>query len=108
MITTAKDKEQSYRTVPDGAYYYGLTIITGDIYRLMMWNDLLGVEGNDREVKITFRLWDVAIKGSGLLQLIRDAKRHKIDILTVAPRSQSMLGGEGLVVTEIQVKAAEP
>ncbi len=106
-MITAKDKEQSYRTVPDGAYYYGLTIITGDVYRLMMWNDLLGVEGNDREVKITFRLWDVAIKGSGLLQLIRDAKRHKIDILTVAPRNQAMMGGEGLIVKEIDVKEAE-
>jgi hypothetical protein len=106
-MITAKDKEQSYRTVPDGAYYYGLTIITGDVYRLMMWNDLLGVEGNDREVKITFRLWDVAIKGSGLLQLIRDAKRHKIDILTVAPRNQTMMGGEGLIVKEIEVKEAE-
>ena len=106
-MITAKDKEQSYRTVPDGAYYHGMTIVTGDVYHLMMWNDLLGVKGNDREVKITFRLWDVAIKGSGLLQLIRDAKRHKIDILTVAPRSQVMLGGEGLIVTEIVVTEAE-
>jgi hypothetical protein len=35
-----------------------------------MRNDLLGVEGTDREVKMTFRLWDVTISGSGLLQLI--------------------------------------
>lgn len=107
MILT-KDKEQSYRTVPDGAYYYGLTIITGDVYRLLMWSDLLGVEGNDREVKMTFRLFDVTIKGSGLTQLFRDAKRHKIDILTVAPRSQSMMGGEGMIVTHISVQAVEP
>jgi hypothetical protein len=30
--------------------------------------------------------------------VIRDAKRHKIDILTVSPRNQMMLGGEGLIV----------
>lgn len=107
-MITAKDKEQIYRTVPDGAYFYGVTIITGDVYRLLMWNDLLGIEGNDREIKITFRLYDVTIKGSGLLQLIRDAKRHKIDILTVSPRSQTINGGEGLIVTRIDVEEAEP
>jgi hypothetical protein len=52
------------------------------------------------------RLWDVTIKGAGLLQLIRDAKRHRIDILTVSPRHQIVLGGEGLVVKEIVVKEA--
>jgi hypothetical protein len=103
----AKDKDLNYRTVPEGAYYHGLTFITGDIHRLMMWNDLLLVEGTDREVKMTFRLFDVTIKGSGLLQLIRDAKRHRIDVLTVAPRSQAMMGGEGLVVTHIDVREAQ-
>jgi hypothetical protein len=103
----AKDKEQGYRTVPDGAYYHGMTIIDGDRYLVLMWNDLLAVEGTDREVKMMFRLYDVTIKGSGLVQLMRDAKRHKIDILTVAPRSQSMAGGEGLIVKEIEVKEAE-
>ena len=72
-----------------------------------MWNDLLGVEGTDREVRMTFRLGDVTIKGSGLIQLIRDAKRHRIDILTVTLRHQIILGGEGLVVKEIVVKAVE-
>jgi hypothetical protein len=48
----------------------------------------------------------VTIKGAGLLQLIRDAKRHRIDILTVSPRHQIVLGGEGLVVKEIVVKEA--
>jgi hypothetical protein len=106
-MITANDKEQNYRTVPDGAYFYGVTIITGDVYRLLMWNDLLGIEGNDREIKVTFRLFDVTIKGSGLLQLIRDAKRHRIDILTVSSRSQTMNGGEGLIVTRIDVEEAE-
>ncbi len=106
-MIAAKDKEQSYKAVPDGAYYYGVTFIIGEVYRLMMWNDLLGIEGNDREVKMTFRLHDVTIKGSGLIQLFRDAKRHKIDILTVAPRNQSMMGGEGLIVTGIDVKDAK-
>ena len=104
----AKDKEQPYRTVPDGAYYHGVTLITGEVHRLLMWNDLLIVEGTDREVKMMFRLFDVSIKGSGLLQLFRDAKGHKIDVLTVAPRSQSMMGGEGLIVTSIDIKAAQP
>jgi len=103
----AKDKEQSYRTVPDGAYYYGPTFITGETHRVLMWNDLFVVEGNDREVHMTFRLFDVTVKGSGLLQLIRDAKRHRIDILTVAPRSQAMLAGEGVIVTHIDVRKAE-
>lgn len=105
-MINAKDKEQSYRTVPDGVYYYGITIVTGDNYRVFMWNDLLGIEGNDREVKLTFRLFDVTIKGSGLVQLIRDAKRHKIDILTVAPRHQVAMGGEGLIVTSIDIVEA--
>ena len=74
----AKDKEQAYRTVPEGTYYYGLTLIDGDIYRVLMWNDLLSIEGTDTIVKMTFRLFDVTIKGSGLIQLIRDAKRHRI------------------------------
>jgi hypothetical protein len=39
---------------------------------------------------------------------VRDAKRHKIDILTIAPRHQSMQGGEGLIVTEIAVREAKP
>jgi hypothetical protein len=103
----ANGKEVAYRTVPDGAYYYGMTLVDGGTYRLMMWNDLLGVEGTDREVKMTFRLHDVIVRGSGLLQLIRDAKRHKIDVLTVAPRSQSMMAGEGLVVTELEISAAK-
>ena len=102
----AKDKEQAYRTVPEGTYYYGMTLIDGDIYRVMMWNDLLGIEGTDRIVKMTFRLVDVTIKGSGLIQLIRDAKRHRIDILTVTPRHQSMTGGEGVVVTDLFIKEA--
>jgi hypothetical protein len=68
---------------------------------------LLGIEGTDQELLIQFRLFDVTIKGSGLIQLLRDAKRHRIDILTVAPRSQSMMGGEGLVVTGIDIKAAQ-
>jgi hypothetical protein len=106
-MMTAKDKEQCYRTVPDSAYFYGVTIITGDSYRLLMWSDLLGIEGNDREIKMTFRLFDVTIKGSGLLQLIRDAKRHKIDILTLSPRSQAVNGGEGMIVTRIDVEEAE-
>jgi hypothetical protein len=71
-----------------------------------MWNDLLGAEGNNREVKMTPRLYDVTIKGSGLLQFIRDAKRHRIDILTVSPSHQVILGGKGLIVKEIEVKAA--
>lgn len=105
-MTPAKDKEQSYRMVPEGSYYYGITLITGDVYRVLMWGDLLGIEGTDREVKMTFRLYDVTIKGSGLIRLIRDAKRHQIDILTVAPRSEAMLGGQGVIVTEIAVKEA--
>ena len=105
MIANAK--ESSYRTVPEGAYYYGMTIVDGPRHRLMMWNDLLGIEGTDQELLIQFRLFDVTIKGSGLIQLLRDAKRHRIDILTVAPRSQSMMGGEGLVVTGIDIKAAQ-
>ena len=78
------------------------------MHRLMMWNDLLGVEGTDKQVKLIFRLNDVTVRGTGLLQLLRDAKRHKIDILAVAPRHQSVLGGDGMVVTEIEVKAATP
>ncbi len=35
---------------------------------LLMWSDLLRIEGTGREVKMTFRLYDVVIKGSGLLQ----------------------------------------
>ncbi len=103
----AKDKEQSYRTVPEGTYYYGLTLIDGEVYQVLMWNDLLRVEGTDRIVKMTFRLADVTIKGSGLIQLIRDAKRHRIDVLTVTPRHQSFTGSEGVVVTELYVKEAE-
>jgi hypothetical protein len=106
-MMTPREKELNYKTVPDGAYFHGVTIVTGDVYRLLMWNDLLGMEGNDRQVKMTFRLFDVTIKGSGLLQLMRDAKRHKIDILCVAPRSLIVMGGEGLIVKEIEVKAAE-
>jgi len=101
------DKELNYKTVPDGAYFHGVTIVTGNVYRLLMWNDLLGIEGNDRELKITFRLFDVTVKGSGLLQLIRDAKRHKIDLLSVTPRSRSMQGGEGLIVASIDIEAVE-
>src|SRR5579863_7510662 len=103
----AKDKEQSYRTVPEGTYYYGLTLIDGEVHQVLMWNDLLRVEGTDRIVKMTFRLADVTIKGSGLIQLIRDAKRHRIDILTVTPRHQSFAGGEGVVVTDLFVKAVD-
>ncbi len=102
----AKEKEQAYRIVPEGTYYYGMTLVDGDIYRVLMWNDLLGIEGTDRIVKMTFRLVDVTIKGSGLIQLIRDAKRHRIDILTVTPRHQSMTGGEGVIVTDLFVKEA--
>jgi hypothetical protein len=105
-MINVKDKDQAYKTVPDGTYYHGITIIDGDTYHLLMWNDLLGAKGNDREVTMTFRLFDVAIKGSGLLQLIRDAKRHRIDILTVSPRHHIIMGGEGLVVKEIEIKAA--
>src|ERR1700688_2243556 len=100
----AKDKEQAYRTVPEGAYYHGMMLIKGDVYDVLMWNDLIRVEGTDRIVKMTFRLADVTIKGSGLLQLIRDAKRHRIDILTVTPRHQSFTGGEGVVVHQLFVK----
>ncbi len=102
----AKDKEQTYRTVPEGTYYYGLTLIDGDIYRVLMWNDLLSIEGTDQVVTMTFRLFDVTIKGTGLIQLIRDAKRHRIDVLTVTPRHQSLAGGEGVIVTHLYIKAA--
>src|ERR1700722_11332438 len=100
----AKDKEQSYRTVPEGTYYYGLTLVDGEVYRVLMWNDLLSIEGTDRIVKMTFRLADVTIKGSGLIQLIRDAKRHRIDVLTVTPRHQSFAGGPAVFVTDLFVK----
>jgi hypothetical protein len=103
----AKDKEQAYRTVPEGAYYYGMTLIHDDIHELLMWNELKRVRGTDQIVEMTFRLVDVTIKGSGLLQLIRDAKRHRIDILTVTPRHQSFGGGEGLIVTHLIVKEAQ-
>jgi hypothetical protein len=100
------DKENGYKTVPDGAYYYGVTIVSKGVHRLMMWADCLGAEGTDQEVKLTFRLFDVTVKGSGLLQLLRDAKRHKIDVLAVAPRHHTMLGGEGMIVTAIEVEEA--
>jgi hypothetical protein len=106
MINT-KEKEQTCRTVPEGTYYYGLTLVDGDVYRVLMWNDLLSIEGTDRIVTMTFRLFDVTIKGSGLIQLIRDAKRHRIDVLTVSPRHQTMLAGEGVIVTDLFVKAAQ-
>jgi hypothetical protein len=106
-MITAKEKEQTYKTVPENTYYYGLTLIDGDVYRVLMWNDLLSIEGTDRIVTMTFRLFDVTIKGSGLLQLIRDAKRHRIDILTVSPRNQSMMGGEGVIVTDLYIKEAK-
>ena len=104
----AKDKEQGYRTVPEGTYYHGITLVDGDIYRVLMWNDLLSIEGTDTIVKMTFRLFDVTIKGSGLIQLIRDAKRHRIDILTVTPRHQSFAGGEGVFVQQLFVKEIQP
>ena len=50
-MISSKDKEQSYRSVPDGAYYHGMTIIIGEVYHLLMWNDLLDVKGTDREMK---------------------------------------------------------
>jgi hypothetical protein len=103
MIST-KEKEQTYKTVPEGTYYYGLTLIDEDVHRVFMWNDLFSIEGKDRIV--TFRLFDVTI-GSGLTQVIRDAKRDRIDILTVSPRHRSMLGGEGVVITDLFVKAAQ-
>jgi hypothetical protein len=68
----------------------------------------LSIEGTDTIVKMTFRLFDVTIKGSGLIQLIRDAKRHRIDVLTVTPRHQSFTGGEGVVVTHLLVKEMQP
>ena len=49
---------------------------------------------------MTVRLADVTIQGSGFIQLIRDARRHRIDILTVTPRHQSFARGEGVVVTD--------
>ena len=103
----AKEKEQGYRTVPEGTYYHGITLVAGDIYSVFMWNDLLRIEGTDQIVKMTFRLCAVTIKGSGLLQLIRDAKRHRIDVLTVTPRHQSFTGGEGVVVHQLFVKEME-
>lgn len=105
MIHTT-EKEQTYKTVPEGTYYYGITLIDGDVHRVLMWNDLFAIEGTDRIVTMTFRLYDVTIKGSGLLQLIRDAKRHRIDILAVSPRHQVVLGGEGVIVSELFVKEA--
>ena len=103
----AKDKDQAYRTVPEGAYYYGITIINGDVHEVLMWNELKRVRGTDQIVEMTFRLCDVTIRGSGLLQLIRDAKRHRIDVLTVTPRHQSFAGGEGVIVTHLIVKEAQ-
>src|ERR1700691_3124052 len=100
MIST-KEKEQTYRTVPEGTYYYGLTLIDGDIYRVLMWNDLLSIEGTDQVVTMTFRLFDVTIKGTGLIQLIRDAKRHRIDVLTVTPRHQSSIAKSWLTLLSI-------
>ncbi len=105
MITT-RDKEQAYKTVPEGSYYHGLTLIIGEVYQVLMWNDLLRIEGTDRIVKMTFRLVDVTIKGSGLIQLIRDAKRHRIDVLTVSPRHQTLGGGEGVLISDIFVTEA--
>jgi hypothetical protein len=106
-MINAKDKEQSYKTVPEGAYYYGPTFIVGDVHQLLMWGDLWEVKGTDHEVKMVFKLYDVMIKGSGLLQLIRDAKRHRIEFLAVTPRHQSMMGGEGMIVTDINIKEAQ-
>jgi hypothetical protein len=106
-MINARDKEQSYKTVPEGTYYYGPTFIVGDVHQLLFWGDLWEVKGTDREVKMTFKLYDITIKGSGLLQLIRDAKRHRIEFLAVTPRHQTMLGGEGMVVSDIVIKAAE-
>jgi hypothetical protein len=103
----AKDKEQAYRTVPEGTYYHGMTLIDGDVHEVMLWSELRHVKGTDQIVNMMFRLFDVTITGSGLLQLIRDAKRHRIDILTVTPRHQSFTGGEGVIVTKIFVKAAQ-
>ena len=105
MIYT-KEKEQAYRTIPEGAYYHGLTLIDGEVHRVLMWNDLLSIEGTDSIVTLTFRLFDVTVKGSGLIQLIRDAKKHRIDTLTVTPRHQSFAGGEGVIVTDLYIKAA--
>ena len=76
-LFTRRTKNKPTRPSPKGTYYHGLTIIDGDTYRLFMWNDPLGAEGTGREMKMTFRLYDVTIKGSGLLQIIRDAKRHR-------------------------------
>lgn len=106
MIYT-KEKEQAYRTVPEGTYYYGMTLIDGEVHQVFMWSDLLRIEGTDTIVKMTFRLADVTVKGSGLIQLIRDAKRHRIDVLTVTPRHQAFAGGEGVVVNQLFIKEAE-
>jgi hypothetical protein len=56
---------------------------------------------------MVFKVYDVMIKDSGLLQLIRDAKRHWIEFLAVTPRHQSMMGGEGMIVTDIVIKEAQ-
>ena len=61
-----------YKTVPDGTYYNGVTLIDGGVYRVLMWNDLLSIEGTDSILTMTFRLFDVTLKVSGLLQLLRD------------------------------------
>ena len=50
-MISAKEKEQAYKTVPEGTYYYGLTLIDGDVYRVLMWNDLLSIEGTDRSLR---------------------------------------------------------
>ncbi len=75
----ANGKDAAYKTVPEGAYYHGMTIVDGARHRLFMWNDFLGADGTDREMKIDFRLWEILVRGTGLLQLMRDAKRHRID-----------------------------
>ena len=54
---------------------------------------------------MTFRLAYGTIQCSGLLRLIRGAKRHRIDVLIVTPRHQSFAGGEGVVVTNLFIKS---
>lgn len=54
--SSKEDYERQGIVLQDGCrkvltIYYGLTIVSDGIHRLLMWGDCLGIEGTDEEIE---------------------------------------------------------
>ena len=105
MSRVSPDKPKTWETRPKRPST--LEIILLKRTYLLPWSQFLYAEGDNDELRISFPIHEITIRGAGLLLLLADLAAQRIGQLHEPSRADQFEGGRGPYIREIRISKME-